>query len=81
MICIFLGMFYYTIANLPPALRSAHRCIQLIAVISCPLLVNYGFREVLKPFINDVKKLYTVSNWYVHNCAMLLLNLFRKVLL
>ena len=80
MSCTFLGMFYYTIANLPPALRSAHRCIQLIAVISCPLLRKYGFSEVLKPFMNDVKKLYTVSNIILLGCALLLLNLYRKVL-
>ena len=56
----FIGVFYYTLANLHPALRSTHRSIQLITVITHPLLKKYGFPEVLKPFINDVRKLYEV---------------------
>ena len=57
----FLGLFYYTIANLRPALRSTHRCIQLVAAITSPLLKQYGFDAVLKPFIDDVNQLYMVS--------------------
>lgn len=60
-----IGVFYYTIANLHPALRSTHRCIQLIAVITHPLLKKYGFTEVLKPFIDDVRKLYKVHLLYL----------------
>ena len=57
----FTGVFYYSIANLLPTLRSTHRSIQLIAVVTCPLLEKYGFKEVLKPFIDDVSNLYNVS--------------------
>ncbi|XP_065901791.1 uncharacterized protein [Dysidea avara] len=53
-----LGLFYYTIANLRPELRSTHRSIQLVAVVKSSLLANYGFSEALKPFIDDVTKLY-----------------------
>ena len=42
----FIGVFYYTLANLHPALRSTHRSIQLITVITHPLLKKYGFPEV-----------------------------------
>ena len=54
-------MFYYSIANLRPELRSLHRCIRLIAVVTSPLLHTYGFGKVLEPFIKDVNKLCTVS--------------------
>lgn len=57
---IHLGMFYYTIANLRPELRSTHRCIRLIAVVTSPLLQKYGFGKILKPFISDVNKLNRV---------------------
>ena len=55
-----MGMCCDTIANLHPSLRSTHCWIQSIAVITHPLLKKYGFREVLKPFIDDVRKLYEV---------------------
>ena len=55
-------MFYYTLGNLRPELRSTQRSIQLIACITCPLLKKYGFEAVLKPFIDDVNILATVSH-------------------
>ena len=54
----FLGL---TIANLQPALRSTHQCIQLVVAITSPLLKQYGFDAVLKPFIDDINQLYMVS--------------------
>ena len=60
--CIHLGMFYYTLGNLRPELRSTQRSIQLIACVTSPLLVKYGFESILKPFINDVNILATVSH-------------------
>ena len=58
---IVLDVFYYTIGNFRPELRSTHCCIQLIAVVTHPLLKKYGFREILNPFVNDVKMLYEVQ--------------------
>ena len=52
-----IDMFYYSVANLQPELRSIHRCIRLIIVITSPLLHKYGFGNILKPFIKDVNKL------------------------
>lgn len=60
-VSIHSGVFYYTIANLRPELRSTHRCIHLIAVVTAPLLKKYGFDKVLEPFISDVNKLCRVS--------------------
>jgi len=57
----YVGIFYYTLANLNPALRSTHQCIQLIAVVTSSILHKHGFEITLRPFVDDVNKLYTVS--------------------
>ena len=60
--CIhYVGMFYYTLGNLRPELRSTQRSIQLIACVKSPLLGKYGFEAVLRPFIDDVNSLASVS--------------------
>ena len=61
LLCIIIGMFYYMIGNMRPELRSTHRAIQLFACVTNVNLVKYGFRPVLKPFIEDVNKLSEVS--------------------
>ena len=48
-------MFYYTIGNLRPELRSTLKATQLIACVSSSNIKKYGFRPILSPFINDVK--------------------------
>ena len=53
-------MFYYTLANLRPELRSTHRAIQLLICTPCSLLDKYGFQPILSPFINDVNVLAQV---------------------
>ena len=52
---IITGMFYYTIGNLRPELRSTLKATQLIACVSSSNIKKYGFRPILSPFINDVK--------------------------
>ena len=54
-------MFYYTLGNIRPELRSSHRCVQLIACVTSPILDKYGFEDVLRPFIDDVNTLSEVS--------------------
>ena len=55
-------MFYYTLGNIRPELRSTDRAIQLIiiACITSPNLEKYGFEAVLRPFIEDVNTLREV---------------------
>ena len=61
-------MFYYTLGNLRPELRSTHRSVQLIACVTSKNLEKYGFDAVLKPFIEDVNDLYKVLyNFPVHD--------------
>ena len=54
------GMFYYTIGNLPPELRSSQRAIQLIACVTSPHIKEYGIQPILQPFIEDVNTLAQV---------------------
>ena len=62
----FVGMFYYILGNIRPELRSIHRAVQLIACVESPVISQYGFEEILNPFIKDVNKLCTVSKLYVY---------------
>ena len=54
------GLFYFVIGNIDPKIRSTLRCIQLIACVKTTLLDEYGFGNVLKPFIDDVNRLSKV---------------------
>ena len=56
-----VGLFYYTLGNIRPELRSTQRSIQLIACVTSPILVKYGFQSILKPFIDDVNTLCRVG--------------------
>ena len=62
----YVGVYYYTIGNLPPELRSTYRSIQLIACVQPPDLKKYGHSKILKPFIKDVNTLYNVSEAVVN---------------
>jgi len=57
----FVALFYYTLANIHPKHRSSLKTIQLIAVVCYPLLKEYGFEAVLKPFINEMNELRQVT--------------------
>ena len=54
-------MFYYTIGNIRPELRSTQRMTQLIACVTTPNIDKYGYGAILKPFIDDVNKLEMVK--------------------
>ena len=61
MLIYFTALFYYTLANIHPKYWSSLKTIQLIAVVRYPLLKEYGFEAVLKPFIKDMNKLRKVT--------------------
>jgi len=48
-------MFYYTLGNIHPQLRSTLRCIQLLSVVNVTLIDKYGMNEVLQPFVEELK--------------------------
>ncbi|XP_053595515.1 uncharacterized protein LOC128667833 [Microplitis demolitor] len=55
-----LTMFYWTLANINPNLRSSQNAIQLLAIVkSCYLKQPGALNKVLKPFIDDIKNLQT----------------------
>ena len=57
---MYTGLFFYTLGNLRPELRSTQRAIQLIACVTSKDLSRYGFEAVLEPFIKDVNNLCEV---------------------
>ena len=52
-----LDMFYYTLGNLNPKLRSRHCAVRLLAIVNAKLVRKYGYSAVLKPIIEDLKKI------------------------
>ena len=57
-----IGVFYYTLGNLSPKYRSSLVTIQLVAIVNYPLRQRYGHEAILRPFIDNVKALESVSN-------------------
>lgn len=58
--CI-IGLFYYTLGNIDPMLRSKLRTIMLVAVVKTSSIEKYGIDVVLEPFVEDMKHLESVS--------------------
>lgn len=51
------GSFYFTLGNLSPKYRSKLSSIYLVALVKSKFISIYGMDAVLKPFIDDIKKL------------------------
>lgn len=62
--CSSLGMFYYTIGNLSPKLRSRLSSIQLLAVVRAKLVTKYKMPVILQPIVEDLKKLVSIMIKY-----------------
>lgn len=54
---IAVGIFYFTVGNKPPKAKSQLKSIYLLCVLKHKYLCKYGMDEVIKPFIEDMKKL------------------------
>ena len=50
-------MFYFTLGNFRPKQRSKLSSIFLVAIVKHKILNNYGMDAVIRPFVDDVKKL------------------------
>ena len=57
-----VGIFYFMLGNIDPKFRSTLHTIQLVAVVRTQLMEQYPVGEILEPFMDDVKKLESVSN-------------------
>ncbi|XP_065894098.1 uncharacterized protein [Dysidea avara] len=61
-----LGSFYFTLGNLSPKYRSKLTSIYLLALVKSTFISTYGMDAVLKPFINDMKKLEQGHQFLIH---------------
>lgn len=58
---LLLGAFYFTLGNLSPKYRSKLTSIYLLALVKSSFISSYGMDAVLKPFIDDMKKLVCLN--------------------
>lgn len=52
-----LGVFYYTIQNLPPQINSELSSIHVLVMCSDADVKKYGFKKILAPFLEELKDL------------------------
>ena len=51
--------FYFVLGNLPPQYRSHQKGIRLAIMCSPKLISKYGYQEILRLFLDDLRKLKT----------------------
>lgn len=61
------GAFYFTLGNCSPKLRSKMQSIQLVALVKKRVLDQYGITAVLRPMVEDLKKLVSELKLTYHN--------------
>ena len=52
-----VDMFYYTLGNFNPKVRSKRCAIRLLGIVNAKLVKKYGYDAVLKPMLDDIKKI------------------------
>lgn len=50
-----LGMFYYTIGNIPHYMNSSLGGIHILSICTTADVNKYGFHKILEPFLNELK--------------------------
>ena len=58
-------MFYWTLVNISPKLRSRLSAIKLLAIVEKTKIDKYGFERVLQPFVEEMKQLYEGMDFLV----------------
>lgn len=53
-----LGCLFFTLGNIRPMYRSSLKAIYLLRVTRCENFDRYGIDRFLKPFVDDLKRLY-----------------------
>ena len=56
-----LGLFYYTLGNLDPILRSSLKNIHLLCVAKYELIKKYGIEKVMTPIVEALLELEKVT--------------------
>ena len=51
--------FYFVLRNLPPQYRSCQKDIHLAIMCYSKLISKYGYQEILRPLLDDLRKLET----------------------
>ena len=51
--------FYFVLGNLPPQCRSRQKDIHLAIMCSSKLISKYGYQEILRSLLDDLRKLET----------------------
>ena len=59
-----VGLFYYTLCNIHPALRVKVWTIMLVAIVETKHINKYGISEILEPFIESMQQLESVSYYF-----------------
>jgi hypothetical protein len=62
-----LGLFYYTIQNLPLNVNSSMNSVFLLAVCYTSDIKKYGFQPIPDPFIKEIKQLKSDSGVKLHS--------------
>lgn len=57
-----LGLFYYTLGNLDPVLRSSLKNIHLLCIAEYGLIKKYGIENVMKPIVEALLELEKVNS-------------------
>lgn len=57
---LFVAIFYYTLGNIPPKDRSKMTSIQIVTITKSSLLIKYGLKVILDPFLKDIETLEKV---------------------
>ncbi len=57
---VIVGIFYFTLLNLHPKLRSKYTAIHLMALCNTSYIDKYSMNAVIRPFVDDLKKLVRV---------------------
>lgn len=59
-----MALFYFTLGNFSNEIRSKLDAIFLLAVVKTSHLKKYGFDEILKPLLEDLKKLASEDGYF-----------------
>ena len=62
-----IGLFYFSLGNYEPRLRSLMNSIYLVTVVKTAYIDKYGIDTILEPFLNDVSRLESVSGMYMQS--------------
>ena len=60
--CYLIEIFYFLLGNLPPWMISKVNSVQLAMIVKKSLISKYTMQRVLKPLVEDIKKLVSVCN-------------------